>query len=404
MSIRLVNGCGLPTSIKDGVLCIHGYDNKIVASITLPFNTKFNGELNAELIKYPNVLLITPADDGVLVMRYDGTYTLYTMDMRPKGFGKYDTNIIYSQVTIDRLGSFEEVPFGFKKPRLYAAFFIRYRDSKAMHYTCIEHPVIKEIASLADEEVVNILNEGLNVGTEGWPKFTPVQDCLFFEGRVIIPCNDVYATVPVLQNNILYSCENNDDAFFTMYRRKPYAEVVCELQEKFTVPAFMKEMLDIEYLAKPDRAKVDRRKSEVAYQMACMMSKHQDYILACELDGYVCYCVDDMGKVFYHQIFDLSLGTMDLEGTQECILSSASSKHSLCGYVNSRVMEISIPTIIPRLPYRSGSIFVAGKEILVKPDVSVARVPDSKMSGFRECVTNKQNCVLYHEDYTYEFM
>lgn len=401
MSIRLVNGCGtLPTSLKDGNLLIYSYGNKIAATIPLPFKTKFNGPYSTEFIRYPNVLVITPTDQGdILVLRYDGSYTLYTSDMRPKGFGNYDPDIIMSQVYIDKFGCYREIPEGMKKPRLYEAYLIRYRQTPIINYTCAFHRWTKEVCNLNDPDVLDVFHKGLNLGIAGYPMLDPMQDCLFYEKRLLIPCNDVDVSLPDLQNRIAYSTEYGYSGFNVLARRCPYGEVTRFVQGSFKPPEYIKEMIDTDYLSKPDRSFSGREKETILYQMACVMSRDPSIIFACEISSYVFFTVDDMGTVRNHRTYDITLEEVDYEGERETNIPSAKSKYNMCGYVNSTVMEISEPTVLPRLAHYQGKVYKGNKEILVPPGVTVAQRPDATMKGFVDCVQQKKDILLYTDTY-----
>ena len=406
MGIRIVDTCGtLPTSLKDGNLIIYGFNKKPVAAIPLPFKAKPSGPYNDERMKYPNVMVVTPIDGGlILVMRYDGTYTIYTDDFRPKMFGKYDTDLWKRFIHVDRMGCFKHIPVGYKKERLYDAYVIRYEQSNAVHYTCVDHPTCKEIVNFNDQEVVDIFNKGLNLSSAGWPAFGEFQDCLYFDDYHLIPCEDITINYHGLQNKILYSGDTDRNTWNVMYRRRSYAEVVREVQTVFKPPAFIKEILDTSYLARFSRAVVDRDKEDITYQMACIMAEHQDFIFACELNGYTVLTVDEDGFTRYHRIYDSDTSVMDTEGTENVWVPIADTKYSLVGYVNTPVMEISTPTILPRVPYYQGTIFVGGREIPIPADMNISKVPDASLRGFHECINSGKSCVIYNEDFSYRIL
>lgn len=401
MSIRIVDGCGtLPTSLKDGNLLIYGYNKKIVATIPLPFKTKFNGPYVTEFIMFPNVMVLTTTDQGdVLVMRFDGSYTLYTEDLRVKGFGTFDMNLFKSQIYADVFGSYEEIPEGKKKPRLYEAYIVRFRESDVILYTCAYHRWIKNVCNLNDPRVYDIFVKGLNLGITGYPKLTPMQDCLQSEEGYVVPCDDIDLTVPDIQGRLRYTTEEGYTGFNILARRCPYGEVVRSLCQKFDPPDYVKEMIDVHYLGQPDRSFSGLPKSTLLYQMACVMNLHPEYIMACEISSFVFYTVDDEGTVRNHTLYDYTAETVDYEGQLQTRVPCAKSKYNMCGFINNRAMEISTPTILPRLPHFEGKVYVGDKEIVVPSGVTAAQRPDPMMKGYVECVAQGASCVLYTDTY-----
>lgn len=406
MGIRIVDSCGtLPTSLKDGSLIIHGHNNKPVASIPLPFKTKVNGPINNEWVKYPNVILVTPIDGNmVLVMRYDGTYTVYSLDFRPMMFGKYDPDIWRRYIHADRMGCFKHIPTGFKKERLYDAYIIRYTQSKAVHYTSVSHPTCREIVNFSDPEVVELFNKGLTLSSAGWPALGEFQDCLYFDDYHLIPCEEIPVSYSGLQNNILGAGVGDLEKWNMFYRRRSYAEVIHELQAEFKPPQCICEIMDTSYFSRFPRAVVKRDKEDTTYQMACIMAKHQDYILACELNGYTILTIDEDGKVRYHNIYEQEHEYIDLEGTLNTWIATASGGYSLVGYANNRVMEISMPTVLPRVPQRNGRIYLGTQEIVIPEGMKISSVPDVSLRGFAECTNTGKSCVIYNEDFSYKIL
>ena len=405
MSIRFVEGCGsLPTSVVDGNLLVHSGEN-IVASIPLPFKKKFNGRLTSEIIRYANVLVFTIVDeDKILVMRYDGSWTIYTMDFIPIYFGQYDYNtVIKPYVLIDRFGSYKIIPIGYKKPRLYAAYLIRYPSSDIMHYTASYQQITYEVGGLDIPIVRGVYINGLNEGTDAYPCLEVSGDLLMYETFVRIPSKVIPMAHSNLQDKILVDANGQNDLHATMARRKAYGEVEVIINKKFTPPVYSGELIDLDYLIQSGNCVDGLPLEKAVYLMAVTMNLHQELLIGSAISGFKYEYVDNYGVVYINNSRDLWEEPYDEEMHENCSVAFGQSDYKLCGYVAKPVLEISTPTVLPRVATRDGKIFV-GNSVIDCGGLKVASRPDPNMAGYQECVMNGNRAVIYLEDGSYKII
>lgn len=402
MSIRIVDMCGtLPTSIREGSLIIHGADDVPVAAIPLPFKTKFNGPINREYIRYPNVAVFTHTDSGdIIVMRYDGTYTIYTPNFCIKFFGNYDKDLWKNYTYTDVFGCFSEVPIGYKKPRLYEAYILRFLDSDKLFYTCVGHPVVKQITGRIDERVEYLLTKGLAIGKIGWPCLTEFQEHLYENTEdILLPCIEPKLEEGILHQRLKDNANVQIGTWCQIYRRRSYAEVIMESVPRLQkLPNFLSEMIDTEYIESIARTDDDRPSYDVAYQMAMIMDAHPEYIVGTEINGHLAVFADDDGNIRGHDIYDLNLSAVDLKGSPGVMVGSRTTPYNLVGYANTPALQISIGRSLYRLPHRGGTIYVGKQSVQVPSTHVLSSVPDANMTGYRDCVDNNAKGVYYTED------
>lgn len=103
MSIKLRrDGATFPTEVKDGSLIIHLGDYRI--SIDFKF-LKEDFEYDNTEFPMCNVMCYLNNGNHIIIMRFDGTVTIYTQDYTVIGFTKFDKQLIYNNTTYLPVGT-----------------------------------------------------------------------------------------------------------------------------------------------------------------------------------------------------------------------------------------------------------------------------------------------------------
>lgn len=406
MGIRFVRDCGtLPTQVVDGNLVVFGCDKKIAASIPLPFKKKLNGRLTSEFIRYDNVFVLTEVNDSdILVMRYDNSWTIYTKDMIPIYFGTYDKETVFDPyVTIDRFGSYKDIPMWKKKPRLFAAYLIRYKQTDLMHYTAVGYPCVRELSGIEDESIRTVFIKGLNIGTEGYPCLEPALDSLVYEGWLEIPSKDTLCTDLNIQNKILRPDVMDESTYVCITRRRPYGELEYALQKRFNPPDYIWKQLDVTFMTQPDNAKAGLPQDKIMYNIAVMMNLYPDLLVGSEINGITLQFVDNFGEVSINPAQDLWYEQCDPTLHNAAVIQRGDANYKCCGYVAAKVAEISTPTVLPRLIRDGNTLYLKGASFDIG-GMNVADKPDPTMAGYQECVAQGMNAVLYLADGSYKII
>ena len=91
------DGAVFPTEVKDGELIIH------IGSGLIREKFKFlkeDYELDNTEFPMCNVMVFLKNENGYLIMRFDGTVTVFNNDMEVIGFTKFDKDVLYSHTSI----------------------------------------------------------------------------------------------------------------------------------------------------------------------------------------------------------------------------------------------------------------------------------------------------------------
>ena len=403
MSIRLLEGTSIiPTSVKEGNLLFHGFNMNVVASIPLPFKRKFNGPICAEVIEAPNVRVLTELDDGMLlVMRFDGSWTIYTSSMVPLYYGEFSNQEVFSPyLTVDPFGSLTYIPKGYKKQRAYKSYLVRYTQSNELHYisegwtngmvfTDTDNPVFKKL-----------FVEGLNAGIQHHPSLSVLSDvnAIYYQNYYPIYVQHMDVTISALQGRIAVCPMTIPRNYVTLARRHAFAEVEEYLENPTYIPNYIESMIDCSMLKEYVNSDSGLTTPETHKYMDYIMQKNPEFILAFEICGNAVVFVDRLGRIYYSApatYWESGLNVGECAGA----VRHFETDTKLVGFAVKRVTDISAPTVLPRVPAKGNKVWIHGKELDIKE--TIADRPDKTFAGYQESVLKDKDAVIYLADGSY---